>query len=207
MGLALVKRIVELHGGRVWIEPGEDGRGTTVCFTLAGAPAELGAGGAARTAPDADMAATHDPAARRGADCARCGATGPSSAARRPADKGAPAYYSGTYYYLKPEGVSQLEEGLKRTREIAEKAQFPRTSSWFQLVNGGEGPAFYQSQPRWTWADFEAPDADARLRGRRGARQVAGRRPAPLDVVGSVRYTVTEMTKARPELGYEPAKK
>jgi two-component system, chemotaxis family, sensor kinase Cph1 len=43
VGLALVKRIVELHGGRVWIEPGEDGRGTTVCFTLAGPPAEGGA--------------------------------------------------------------------------------------------------------------------------------------------------------------------
>ena len=41
VGLALVKRIVELHGGRVWIEPGGDGRGTTVCFTLAGPPAEV----------------------------------------------------------------------------------------------------------------------------------------------------------------------
>jgi PAS domain S-box-containing protein len=40
VGLALVKRIVELHGGRVWIDPGSAGRGTTVCFTLAGPPAE-----------------------------------------------------------------------------------------------------------------------------------------------------------------------
>jgi chemotaxis family two-component system sensor kinase Cph1 len=39
VGLALVKRIVELHRGRVWIEPG-DGCGATVCFTLPGAPAE-----------------------------------------------------------------------------------------------------------------------------------------------------------------------
>jgi PAS domain S-box-containing protein len=38
VGLALVKRIVELHGGRVWFEPGSDGRGTTACFTLAEAP-------------------------------------------------------------------------------------------------------------------------------------------------------------------------
>jgi len=39
VGLALVKRIVDLHQGRVWIESEGAGRGTTVCFTLPGAPA------------------------------------------------------------------------------------------------------------------------------------------------------------------------
>jgi PAS domain S-box-containing protein len=38
VGLALVKRIVDLHQGRVWIESEGAGRGTTVCFTLPGAP-------------------------------------------------------------------------------------------------------------------------------------------------------------------------
>ncbi len=39
VGLALVKRIVDLHHGRVWVESEGIGRGTTVCFTLAEAPA------------------------------------------------------------------------------------------------------------------------------------------------------------------------
>ncbi len=32
-GLAIVKRIIEVHNGRVWIES-EPGKGCTVCFTL-----------------------------------------------------------------------------------------------------------------------------------------------------------------------------
>jgi len=38
VGLALVRRIVEAHGGRVWAESAGAGLGSTFCFTLAAAP-------------------------------------------------------------------------------------------------------------------------------------------------------------------------
>ena len=37
LGLAIVRRMVELHGGRVWAESAE-GAGTTVTFTVPRAP-------------------------------------------------------------------------------------------------------------------------------------------------------------------------
>jgi signal transduction histidine kinase len=39
MGLAIVKKMIEVHGGRVWIESAAPARGTTVAFSWKEEPA------------------------------------------------------------------------------------------------------------------------------------------------------------------------
>jgi signal transduction histidine kinase len=34
IGLAIIKRIIENHGGVIWIEDGENGQGASFCFTI-----------------------------------------------------------------------------------------------------------------------------------------------------------------------------
>jgi signal transduction histidine kinase len=65
IGLAIAKKIVEYHGGRIWVVP-SDGPGTTICFTLpvisADAAPTSGAGSTAGSdsGSDADSAAEAD---------------------------------------------------------------------------------------------------------------------------------------------------
>jgi signal transduction histidine kinase len=51
VGLALIKRIVDQHHGRVWVESEGKGKGTTVCFTLPDAQPAAAATAAAEKAP------------------------------------------------------------------------------------------------------------------------------------------------------------
>jgi signal transduction histidine kinase len=64
IGLAIVKKIVEYHGGRVWVDT-DTGEGTAIRFTLPALPEDVAA--AAAAAAEADGPATDDGVAEDGA--------------------------------------------------------------------------------------------------------------------------------------------
>jgi hypothetical protein len=106
-----------------------------------------------------------------------------------------------THFYLKPEGVTDFTEAVKKVAEAAKKTNYPIHPLWYQLFNGGEGPAFVLVSPRNTWAEFQPPDKTLDAMVEEALGKVPGA-AALSSLRKAVHYTYSETAHFRPDLSY-----
>jgi len=113
-----------------------------------------------------------------------------------------------THYFLKPEGLNDFVEGVKKIGEGIRKTNYPLSGNnhVYQLVNGGDSPHFVLVGDRANWAAF-APATDKSLDAMmeeaygkdEGAAILASARKA-------IRSVMTEALQYRPDLSYVAGK-
>ena len=60
-----------------------------------------------------------------------------------------------TIFVLHPGAGLDFIAAVKKVNDaLGKQADWPKTSGWLQLVNGGEGPTFVLLNSRKNWADF-----------------------------------------------------
>jgi len=123
-----------------------------------------------------------------------------------PANRPPSPMVTATIYVLHPGAAPDFIAAIKRINEaLSKQADWPKTSGWLQLVNGGEGPTFVLLSNRQNWADFapQPKTASDILNETYGKDQA--------DVImktirDSTAHLITEAAIYRADLSYIPAK-
>ena len=113
------------------------------------------------------------------------------------------AYSVLTFFLLNPDGVNDFQDAVKKINEGIKKTNYaqPGPSSWYQLVNGGEGPMYILAGGRANWAAFAAnpKNLDQMMEEAFGKEQGAAILAKARKAIRSQR---TETIKFRPDLSY-----
>jgi hypothetical protein len=111
-----------------------------------------------------------------------------------------------TIFVLHPQTQNAFEDVVKKiTAAVNKQPDFPKTSGWLQLANGGEGPTYVFLSQRQGWADYAPPakslaDIVAESYGKEGAEAIFK------TLREIVAHTYTESAIYRADLSYAPAK-
>jgi hypothetical protein len=111
-----------------------------------------------------------------------------------------------TIYVLHPGAAPDFIAAVKKINDaLGKQADWPKTSGWLQLVNGGEAPTFVLLSNRKNWADFEplpksVQDVITEAYAKEAADQIMK------TVRDSTHRLLTEAATYRADLSYVPAK-
>jgi hypothetical protein len=111
-----------------------------------------------------------------------------------------------TIYVLHPGAQNEFMDAIKKINDaLAKQPDWPKTSGWLQLVNGGEGPTFVLLNARQNWADFtplpkSVQDVVTETYGKDQADSIYK------TIRDSTDHLFTESAVYRPDLSYSPAK-
>jgi hypothetical protein len=123
-----------------------------------------------------------------------------------PANQPPGAIAAVTVYTLHPSATPDFVAAIKKVNDALNKqTDWPKTSGWLQLMNGGESPTFVLIQQRKSWADFaplpkSVQDVLAEVYGKEEADAIQK------TVRDSTARLWTEAATYRQDLSYMPAK-
>ena len=123
-----------------------------------------------------------------------------------PANQPPGAITAVTIYVLHPGTAPDFIAAIKKaTDAISKQADWPKTSGWLQLMNGGEAPTFVLLNQRKNWADFEplpktVIDVTTEAYGKEASDQIQK------TIRDSTEHIYTEAAQYRADLSYVPAK-
>ena len=106
------------------------------------------------------------------------------------------------YYTLRPGMQHRFEEALAELRAVLDRAEDPPVYTWYQLIVGGEHPAFMLMIPRYGWADY-ATGAAIRAIVRRAFEPEEAAALLKM-MLGAVEDVRSEVWSYREDLSYFP---
>jgi len=116
-----------------------------------------------------------------------------------------PAMLQVTHYFVNPSGIVRFNDALKEIKAVLDKADYPVHSSWYRLVNGGEGPQYVLVVERNSWAELEPMP--------KTLEQTIADATSPSKAVelmsairDSTRHVYSDMLQYRADLSYMPTK-
>ena len=123
-----------------------------------------------------------------------------------PANQTPPPLTSVTVYSLRPGTVPDFVDAIKKvTDAISKQPDWPKTSGWLQLANGGDVPTFVLLNNRQSWAEFAPRDKSPQD----VLTETIGKEAADAvykTIRESTEHLYTEAATYRSDLSYTPAK-